>query len=215
MADREKSISHFNEREVITMKTLLLTANVGELLKVCVQNTRDVPKGCTPSIYEGFPKEAEYMTPVGKCTIYKFNEMRMYVTDKLLVEVANDEILAEMNFIFDPETEEFKYAAYIAMSFIVGYIIGNSDVLYKSFIESYLEKILFNKYGTSINVAAYNVFIQVEEKIVNVKDHIPLQDIIFQRGMSTYFVKPAPLDITAIDITNCTNLFKAKNIFCI
>lgn len=195
------------------MRTFLLITNVGELLKVCVQSTRDAPEGAFLTSYSTFPKESEFMTPIGICSVYNCGNSQIYATDKLIVETSLDEIMAETNFIFDPDNVEFRYSAYIIISFIVGYIIGNSAELYDAFVESYLEKIIFDNYDNSININAYNDFIKVEEELVGVVDHIPIQDVIFQKGMSTYLNKPSPLDIAAIDITNCNNMFKAKDIF--
>lgn len=187
----------------------LLLANVPEFVKV-VTNNIDEPAKWSTSAFNGEPIDTR-TTPLGICNMYLFNDMMVYVLDKILVEVTPEDVCAEINFTYSNETE-FKHAAHILISFIVGYILSDSKSLYESFISRYLEKVLFSNRDGTIDIDAYRSFVEMEERIVNIKDHIPLQDIIFQRGISAYVDKQPVTDITAIDITNYKGMFNTKNV---
>ena len=197
------------------MVKYLLVANVGQLVKAMVSNTVDAPIGSRNETYSSMTPIATHDTPLGICKQYQLNNLYIYIIpDKIAVEVDEaGTIKAEMNFKFDSNTQEFKYASYMLICFIVGHVIGGSERLYANLVTSYLEKILFNKYDTAINFEYYNVFKRVEEEIFNITDHVSLQEVIFQKGMESYLDGPTALEIAAMDITGCENLFKARDIY--
>lgn len=196
------------------MDTYMMLANVGELLKVTAFNTDKPLSSVSDMEHSNTPVFTVHDTPLGKCKSYRLSDLTVFtIGNNVFVEVLDGEIRAEINFKYDPESIEFRHAAYIVPCFIIGHVVGESDALYKTFVTAYLENIIINKYNTSIDFEEYNRFIKVEEEVLNIKDHVTMQDILFQRNMSTYFNKTQALDISVIDITDCKNIFKTKKIF--
>lgn len=142
----------------------------------------------------------EYDTPIGKCTCFAFNRTWIYATDKYIVEVSPDDIIADVKCSYDIDSEEFKHFAHILVYTILGYIIGRSEAIYRNKVMTYLTNILFEEDDDSINIDMYNRFIKVETEM-GITKHISAQDIIFEKYTMRYSKHDMLNDISVIDIS--------------
>lgn len=198
------------------MKTYLAVANAGQLLKIKLSNELSAPKGTTEANYDGIEPIETFSVPGGDCKLYNLNGTWIYVTKNIIAEVNNDEILAEFNFHFSDEyvDEDFGYVVHIAACYIMGYVIGRSADLYRKLVTPFLEKLLYNGGRTStINIEEYNAFINLEEALFEIKDHIKMFDVMFSRSMNAYVEKSSGLEFTIMDITDCKNIFNSNRVF--
>ena len=211
------------------MKRFLALASHGSLIKAVITNDKssmtlinDVKKNLTDAVVDKHNLSdtasvyEEFETPTGKCVVYKIDNTWISVTDNMVVEVLEDETIAEVYYDFDDVIGEgIKDIAYLTICYILGYIIIRDKKIYDSFIESYLIDRIFNTYATSIDVERYNNFIKTESKINHVEDHVSLQDLTYSKGMRSY-IDPDPVIATSIvDVTELNDVFKIKDMFVI
>ena len=195
------------------MSKFLLLTNESMLIKITVNLDPNAIVHNMDSISHPDVND-EYDTPVGKCKCYAFNRTWIYATDRYIVEVSPDDIIADVKCRYDVDSEEFKHFAHILVYIILGYIIGRSEVIYRNKVMTYLTSILFEEDDDSINIDMYNRFIKVETEM-GITKHISAQDIIFEKYTMRYSKHDRLNDISVIDIsgTDCDILRRGIKAF--
>ena len=203
----------------ITMKRFLTLASHGSLIKAVITNDKDsmtlindVKKNLTDA---DVPFE-KFITPAGECKVYKIDNAWISVTDNIVVEVLDNETVAEVYYDFDDNIGEgIKDIAYLVICFIIGHIIIRDNDIYKTLISTYIENLVFNNYTTSFDIERYNKFIETEAKVNCIEDHVTANDLLYGRGVRSY-IEPEPVIATSIvDVTELNNVFKIKDMFII
>ena len=197
------------------MKSYLAVCNAGQLLKIEFTNDVAAPKGTISTNFDGLEPIETFNVPGGKCNLYNLNGTWVYATDNMAIEVGDNDILAQYNFNFSDEyiDEDFGYTVQIVACYIMGYVIGRSEDMYRKLIIPFIEKILYNNGRSSqMNFEEYTAFNNIEETF-GIHDHIKIFDVMLARSVNAYTERNSGLEFTIMDTTNCRNIFNSKGVF--
>lgn len=197
------------------MKKFLVLAEYGSFMKILFtndRNSKDLIEEVGSTI-DQCPYET-FEIPTGTCKVYKQDKTWIAVTNNIVVEMLEDETDIEVHFDFaDKVDDNFRDIVYLAICYILGYIIYRDEKIYKQLLMPYVSKISHENGTNFIRFDRYRQFTDNEEWINNIRDHISVQDIIFNTNLKSYIETEDTINTTVIDITDLKNIFKVKDIF--